>query len=171
MRFFVTASIFGLRLAPVLLVIYWGLLFTGTHLPRVPMPPLGSHTDKVMHFTAFAGLAFLLAWALPARRSGRWRSNHVVLAAVIAVLYAFFDEATQGLVPGRSPDWWDIAADVAGVAAGLTFYVLIRRLLRGCGSNRGRSGGQLASKGVERSTPAASPSNKPIEEPVRVHEV
>jgi VanZ family protein len=59
------------RLITVTLVVYWVLLILGTHLPAtavgaVPLP------DKWLHFTAYTGLAFLLATTVTAYRRPRW---------------------------------------------------------------------------------------------------
>ncbi|XZE51402.1 VanZ family protein [Planctomycetaceae bacterium SH139] len=126
-RFLFQATIFGFRLAPVLLVVYWILLFTGTHLPGSAM---GSFkvSDKLLHFSAFAGLAFLLAWALPRKVGGRIPG--VAVAGILSVIYAAIDEWTQGFVPRRTPDISDFFADVLGMIVGLAVYFILRSLLQ-----------------------------------------
>lgn len=127
MQALVRATIFGFRLAPILLVIYWAMLFTGTHLPGSSFR--GFHfNDKVMHFGAFAGLAFLLAWALPKSIK---RINGLVIAAILILAYAIFDEWTQGFVPNRSPDIHDFFADTLGMLTGFLAYLVLRTILFG----------------------------------------
>src|SRR5262245_48048419 len=95
------------------LIVYWICLVLGTHWapregPQIP--------DKVLHLTAYAGLTVLLAinvfWNLP----GRWWWYGVILAGVAA--FAGIDELTQPPF-GRSADWYDWYADLAGIAIGL----------------------------------------------------
>ncbi len=127
MQALVRATIFGFRLAPILLVIYWAMLFTGTHLPGSSLR--GVHfNDKLMHFGAFAGLAFLLAWALP---KSIGRINSLVIAAILIMTYAVLDEWTQGFVPNRSPDIHDFFADTLGMLAGFLAYFVLRTILFG----------------------------------------
>lgn len=122
------ATIFGFRLAPILLVVYWILLFTGTHLPNLPKIPAPKieNIDKVQHFLGFGGLAFLLAWSIPRGRRGPWRK--ITLAAVIAVIYAAIDEYTQQFV-GRNTDIYDFVANGAGIVTALLFFWIIDYLL------------------------------------------
>ncbi len=113
------------RIASLSLVGYWLLIFLGTHLPAAKLPGV-SVSDKLCHTLAFAGLSFLLAWALPC---GRNRMGHVLWAGVIAVVYGCVDELTQMLIPGRSCDILDLAADCVGVVVGLSSYLVLRQLL------------------------------------------
>lgn len=128
MRFLSRLSLFGVRLATVLLIVYWLLIFTGTHLPKLPVVHVPGN-DKLYHFAAFVGLAFLLAWAIPTR--GRDPRTKVVLALLVAMLYGVFDELTQALVPGRTSDIVDFAADCSGALLGVLCYWTARRVLVG----------------------------------------
>ena len=65
--------------------------------------------DKVAHLAVYSALTALL-WIGTA---GRARA--LVAAAVVAI--GALDEGLQALVPGRSPDFFDFAVDVAAVAA------------------------------------------------------
>jgi VanZ family protein len=105
------------RIAIVILGLYWTAIFWGTHTPgQFHSVHAG---DKVLHFGAFAGLAFLLSWCLAGFRPTR---GAAVLMLSVAVVYGAVDELTQFFVPFRSPDVWDWAADVGGALAGLTCY-------------------------------------------------
>lgn len=132
MRQIIQLTIFGIRLAPILLVVYWIMLFTGTHLPGSALKSL-SYNDKLLHCGAFAGLAFLLAWALPKNLFGRIPS--VLLAAIITMTYAVLDEWTQAFVPNRTPDFKDFVADCFGMLLGFAAYFVLRTLLFGGGPN------------------------------------
>ncbi len=116
-----------MRLASIVLVGYWALIFFGTHLPKASMPSLNA-SDKVYHCGAFIGLSFLLCWAIPSSRFSLGKI--LVIAALVALLYAVLDEWTQQFIPGRTCDIWDVAADAVGVAIGLTTYCIARRIVR-----------------------------------------
>lgn len=105
-----------MRLASVVLLAYWALIFVGTHLPSARMPSLHA-SDKLCHFLAFAGLTFLLCWAIPSSRVS-W-GKILVLAGAIALTYAMLDEWSQQFIPGRTSDIWDVAADAVGIALGI----------------------------------------------------
>jgi VanZ family protein len=113
------------RVASLCLVLYWLLIFTGTHLPSHAVPRFNL-SDKVCHALAFGGLAFLLSWAIPSRGKNL---THVLWAAMIALVYGVVDEWTQNFIPGRVCDVWDMAADAVGVGLGVVCYLLLRQLL------------------------------------------
>lgn len=123
----VTATIRGIRVASLCLFGYWVMLFAGTHLPRVHLPKMsGGNDDKILHLLAFAGLSFLLAWAIPTRIRDRFRN--IRLAGGCAALYGALDELTQ-IPVGRTFDWYDLLADVIGISIGLACYTVSRELI------------------------------------------
>jgi VanZ family protein len=90
-------------------------IFAGSSLPHVPRPPAG-FTDKDVHLVIYAGLAAVLVRALA---GGSWRGltlRRALGAAIIATMYGVLDEFHQRLVPGRSFEIMDMAADAAGAA-------------------------------------------------------
>jgi VanZ family protein len=103
--------------------LYWAALFLGTHLPSQGIPGV---SDKSLHFLAYAGLGFLLAWAVASFRP-TWRL--LVLVLVTTAAYGAFDEITQMLVPSRQADLWDWGADVLGGIAGIACYLLCLALV------------------------------------------
>src|SRR6266496_1561512 len=119
------------KLVIVLAVIaglYWLAMFVGTHIP-IRTTPTGNPNslDKVAHSTAFAMLAALLCGVGAVCRVTSWRLFAGVLGVI--ALYGMLDEATQALVRGREPDFFDWLADVVGAAAGIAAFWLIRGLL------------------------------------------
>ena len=111
---------FRLRwLAVGIAAVYWGTMFAGTHLdlsfwgsgPEVKGVP----GDKVMHFVAYAGLAFL--WLVAAACFGRVTWGVYLLVMAGAVIYGAVDEVSQSLV-GRDTDIADWRFDVMGAAIG-----------------------------------------------------
>lgn len=123
----ISTTINGIRIASLCLLGYWLLLFAGTHIPRVHVPNVaGENNDKVLHVIAFAGLSFLLSWAIPTKMSDRFRN--VRMAALCAILYGAFDELTQ-IPVGRTADWKDLIADTVGAILGIIAYCIAREML------------------------------------------
>ena len=120
------ATINGLRIAIVALLFYWILLFIGTHIPANDVLSKLHASDKVLHAAAFAGLAFLMAWAIPTDRT-RIHKN-TVCAAIVCVIYAAVDEILQ-IPVGRTADWKDFVADCVGICMGLSTYTIARAIL------------------------------------------
>lgn len=115
-----------LRFASFCLVAYWLAIFIGTHLPATAMPRMGA-SDKILHFGAFGGLAFLVAWALPTREGKAFQRAAWTLGLIIG--YAALDELTQKFIPGRHCSLGDFIADSLGAVAGLTAYFAIKAAL------------------------------------------
>lgn len=108
----------------IALAVYWLALFATTHYPRVYVPDEVPSSDKIIHFTAFAGLAALFWLALAARRP--LTNASVGIAALVLIPYATLDEYTQQFV-GRHSDIADWVANVAGITCALGFFELRRR--------------------------------------------
>ena len=120
------ATIHGLRIAIVALFVYWVLLFIGTHMPANRLLASMHQSDKVLHFGAFAGLSFLMAWAIPTNMHKLYRNT--LLAAFVTVAYAGLDELLQ-IPVGRTADWKDFYADCIGIGIGLLAYTLARAFI------------------------------------------
>jgi len=88
--------------------------------------------DYLLHFVAFAVLAFFLALAFAggvrnlAGEGLGWPRARWVL--VMAVLYGCSDEWHQSFVPGRHPSWADVAADLLGALVVVTLLVVWHHL-------------------------------------------
>jgi hypothetical protein len=80
-------TVFWSKLATGLLILYWVALVTSTHVPRLPVQIPGGG-DKVAHFIAFAGLAFLVSW--------NWATRRPFLPA--GFFFAFAVAACYGIV-------------------------------------------------------------------------
>jgi len=127
--------------------LYWIAIFTGTHLPSVGQ--IGeSVNDKVMHFGAYGGFAFLAMTAWSVRRLERRtpgdsptslrefiqrffaQSIPLLNYCVVAVLVSFWgtvDEVTQKPV-GRTCDRYDWLADTCGAIAALCVFAVLHQL-------------------------------------------
>jgi len=118
----IQTTIRGVRLATIFLIAYWCLLFTATHIPKGPGIRI-QHADKVFHMASYAGLAFLLAWAIPT--IPRHKMLNILLAGFFAISYGVMDEVSQ-IPVGRHADFYDWLADSIGTIVGLTAYALLR---------------------------------------------
>lgn len=70
---------------------------------------------KVAHVAEYAILTALLFWAL--RSHIALESQAVLIAALIAILYASSDEWHQTFVPGREGSLRDVGIDAAGISS------------------------------------------------------
>ena len=103
-------------------------IVSGMSQPPVPLP--GSGSDKYAHSAAYAGFGLLAVRALAGARWVGVTGGRCLLAGGIAVLYGASDELHQAIVPGRTADVRDFAADAAGAAAGIATMWLLARLKR-----------------------------------------
>ena len=116
------------RWSGVVLLVYLTALVTGTHLPHPEdLIPIEGN-DKLLHFGAYCGLAFLMAtW----RQTSRPVTRYALLAIwSLAAFTGIVDELTQ-MLPGinRHCEFADWLADIAGAACGLLVWLGLRRML------------------------------------------
>ena len=115
--------------AGLLLVGYWLLAFTATHMPMRPGNGGIPHLDKAVHLTIYTGLALLLSvwFGVRKRVGGAMFVAGAVLVALVA--YATFDEVSQ-IPVGRTADVRDWFADLAGIHLGLFGFFALRNWVR-----------------------------------------
>ena len=106
-------------------LLYWVILTAGLLAPNgdriaVACFGLGGYPD-LSHLLAFAVLAVLVDWAGLA-----WSRKDLVGALVV---YAIATEAAQCIIPGRTGNLVDGAANVAGIAAGLVVSYAVRTIV------------------------------------------
>lgn len=91
----------------------------GCLVPARWLPPLPH--DKLLHFLAFGGLAFLAACMA---------QDHVQqLVWLVGILVASWAiELLQNLVPGRKFCWRDMAANAAGISVAALLSLLTTRM-------------------------------------------
>jgi VanZ family protein len=105
---------------------WMGLIFflsSQSRLPDLSHSLSDALQDVLGHFFAYGGLALLAFWALEAfgvSRPALW-------ALVVVLLYGLSDEFHQAFVPGRHPDPFDVATDLAGGVAALLVVTALRR--------------------------------------------
>ena len=107
------------RLVTLMLAVYWIALATSTHVPELPSVSV-RYGDKMAHYTAYAGLAFLLSWAWTTRRA--YFPKGLLFAFGVATVYGAIDELTQIPVPGRCGEWYDWLADSVGAVTGIGLF-------------------------------------------------
>ena len=112
------------------LLVLVGSLTPGTEMPEIDV------SDKLQHFGAYAGLAFLGLLAWPQGRAGGWSVGGLLLAGPLI-------EVVQMFVPGRSASLGDAVADVLGVAAGAVLAYGVKRVSRSRASRRNAGGDAL----------------------------
>jgi len=109
------------------LIVYWIILFTATSIPAQSVPSFGVG-DKFNHFFAYFILAVLLYLTLSFQeKSLLIQSNDALLTILIVLLYGVLDELHQMLIPGRSAEFLDWAADAVGAICGV---LIISSLLK-----------------------------------------
>jgi VanZ family protein len=110
------------RLALAVLLVYWGTLFAGTHLPNYSTGP-ARYNDKAAHYVGYAGLAFLLSFVCATRR--RWNGRALLLVLATTATYAMVDELSQIPIPGRSGELGDWIADSLGSISGILAFTVV----------------------------------------------
>ena len=81
---------------------------------------IGSYQNiirKIAHFTIFTALGFCCLGTFYFTEFKR--HNKILGAAVVGLIYAFFDEVHQIFVPGRGPALKDVIIDFSGVLFGI----------------------------------------------------
>ena len=107
-------------------LLYLTALLLGTHWPKLPaIGPEG--TDKILHFSAYGGLAFLHSLSVFWSRKVPWWQFVVLYVAVAA--FGGFDELTQPPF-GRTADWFDWYADLGGATVGVLLGAAAHHWLR-----------------------------------------
>jgi VanZ family protein len=100
-------------------------------------------TDKLLHFSAYAGLAFLVALNWWLRRPFGWRQGLVAVALV--AVYGMVDELTQ-IPVGRDCELFDWVADLAGSASGVAFFLAAMILCQGAALRSARTSSDEAER-------------------------
>lgn len=117
----------GIRLqqclcAAAIAFVTWALLSPDPYraLRRLPITPLAACGDFVQHLIVFAVLTGgCVATAL---RSG----STTAVCSTLLIVYAVATESLQSLVPGRTPDPWDLMANTLGIGLGLAVVHVLR---------------------------------------------
>jgi len=93
-------------------------------LPQPPQPFSFDGVDKIEHALAYAALSLLFCFGFPPTAS------KPILAIRIVVPLFFVGAAIEFIQPsvGRHFDWFDMASNGCGVAAGWFAFLIIRKI-------------------------------------------
>ncbi|MGH9318251.1 MAG: VanZ family protein [Thermoanaerobaculia bacterium] len=95
--------------------------------PRVPILSGIPHFDKLVHGVLYAVEAFLLYRSVKWPGRPRFTFSRVLVILGAMAVWGVADETHQTWIPGRSMEGGDVAADVAGAAAGALVASLASR--------------------------------------------
>ena len=109
----------------VILAIYWPVLFTSTHIPRLPDLQVFGR-DITLHITAYMILTLLFWLAKHGTKRPSIKTVPFYWTLLLMAVYAAVDEITQNFV-GRNGDPIDWCSDVAGASIALILLALLRR--------------------------------------------
>ena len=109
-----------IRVLLIPLIIYWIILFIGTSIPSDNFSDILEVSDKLKHFLAYLGLAFLLSLNFYFQEKWEGVSKYFLKYTFIVIsLYGLIDEIHQIFVPNRSAEFYDWLADLLGGVIGL----------------------------------------------------
>ena len=87
--------------------------------------------DKVVHLLMYVTFAFLCLWGYRKQfisNGMAYKKRAILLAVVISIAYGGLTEIMQEyLVPSRTGDWVDFAADSIGTLVGVGIFYLFFR--------------------------------------------
>jgi VanZ family protein len=120
--------------------VYWGYIwlpplmlglaiFIQSAFPSVDDVPQWPFFDKVLHFSAYGLLGFLLLRALLTLPGSISLRNFIVFNIIIVSLYGLSDEIHQAFVPSRQASWADWVADVLGGICGTLFFAQLKKVI------------------------------------------
>jgi len=113
------------KLLYIPLFFYWIVLFIATTIPAPALPDILDFSDKIKHFIAYTGFAFLLSLSLHFQEKYKKFARYFFIYAIIIVaIYGALDEIHQSFVPNRMCEFLDWVADVFGGLAGATISVM-----------------------------------------------
>ena len=105
------------------------LVATLTPGDQLPPGPDVVGFDKLIHVGLFIVLVFL--WnrvGTYPKNTSPYQANIITNYLVFGIIFAILVEYLQLFVPGRSFDYWDLAANLSGGAIGtICFYILQRK--------------------------------------------
>lgn len=107
-RFFVWGSVF----------LYCFIIFSVSAQPDLTLPQGIPEIDKIAHLLEYAGLGWLVAWALRCERPSLSVIALVLFSSIFTAAYGATDEWHQAYVPGRFSDVLDLVADTGGGTLG-----------------------------------------------------
>ena len=99
-------------------------------LPRPPVMPVGIHlADKIAHFFAYLVLGFLVFASIFWGKNAGTILSTVFIVTALCLFYGGLIEILQTFT-GRTPEFWDLAADLFGAVCGASICAGVWRHIR-----------------------------------------
>jgi len=96
-------------------ILYAALILVVSSVPNLKTPlvrvPGG---DKVVHFLEYGILALLTFRSVRHWKAGMTLKQTALSAMVLVAIFPAIDEFLQSFIPGRSPEIYDLVADICG---------------------------------------------------------
>jgi len=104
-------------------IILWLISIPGSSIPETPFLNI-PHFDKLVHAIIFAVFAFLVSYGLFMQKNSVFSRYHYTITLVLGVVFSVVTEWIQlEFVVGRSGEFMDLVADLAGCLLGMiAFY-------------------------------------------------
>ena len=104
-------------------VIIWTIIVLYlTWWPQIEIPDIGiEYKDKVAHVAVFCILGLFVSRSRFKNEINRLQKA-VKDTMLYCSLFAIFDEAMQGVIPGRAADVWDGLANITGVLIAVIIF-------------------------------------------------
>lgn len=117
-----------------LLAAWMTAVITVSSIPSLPTLAIETERsvirlDYLIHFIEYGIMLVLALMAFSDRLFGIQPKKLVIVTAGI-VLFAVVDEFHQKLIPGRSFNVKDILSNLAGIMAGVIFFIILSGLIR-----------------------------------------
>lgn len=105
-----------------LLPFIWAVLIVvGSSIPNLSgLDTRITVADKIIHFAEYFILGYLTARAFLRLDAEGW--GRIAVLIVILAAFAVLDELHQAVIPGRTADMLDMAADVFGALTSIMLY-------------------------------------------------
>ena len=93
-----------------LLILYCGFIFYLSHHPTLPITPMFTNQDKLIHAIAYAVMGVLAYLSI----GKQTRVIPMLSSIMFCSIYGVTDEFHQSFIAGRVADVWDWLADTIG---------------------------------------------------------
>lgn len=107
------------------------LIFGASSIPAEEIPHSQIfYYDKLLHAGVFGVFCFLMYRALTLKTPPLSEGKAMLYSVLATILYGATDELHQFLVPGRTPEIYDLAADGVGALICISILTIVRRIRR-----------------------------------------
>ena len=97
------------------LLLYAAVVLAVSSIPNLKTPQVRFlAADKLAHFLEYSLFAFLAYRSMTRISPNVGERLPLLLSLLLLAAFAILDEYLQSFIPGRSPELWDYATDLAG---------------------------------------------------------